>query len=264
MHQTLDGVSRAALCRYVFLIFYVLSFILPFKTTAAAEYNIYSYHNTPPFIIRDGEGLSYDLVRYLNKYGDNRFQFKLSVLPRKRLDILLKANRDMIVPWVSPEWFGMGSRSRYLWTPSLLSDANIYFSRKSDSIDIKKMKDLETLILGGVLGHQYSDIDREIEKGRLTRTNAPRERNLIKMLIGKRIDIAIMEESSARYLVRAEKLEQDIYFSPHKHSRFQRHLLINGYLPDVHQFLNETILQMAADPEWIAIKSRYELSVEIN
>ncbi|WP_085907135.1 substrate-binding periplasmic protein [Kiloniella majae] len=234
------------------------------KSSHAAEYEIYSYHNVPPFITGKNEGLSYDLVRYLNKHGNNKFQFKLNIIPRKRLDTLLEANSDIIVPWVSPEWFGINARSRFLWTEPLLSDGNIYFSRKDNPIDIKEMADLNSLMLGGVLGHRYAAIDKEVDKGNFARTNAPLERNLIKMLIGERADIAIMAESSARYLVWEGKLDQEIYFSPYKHSAFLRRLLISGYLPQVHLFLDDMILKMNTDPEWFAIKSRYQLPIETN
>ena len=260
----LVNLHRTPLTSIYFLILLACTFgsILPLKVTHAAEYEIYSYHNVPPFITSENEGLSYDLVRYLNKHSDNKVQFKLNIIPRKRLDKLLDANSDIIFPWVSPEWFGINARSRFLWTEPVLSDSNIYFSRKDNPIDIKEITDLKHLMLGGVLGHRYATIDQEIAKGRLARINAPHERNLIKMLLGERADIAIMAESSARYLVWEGKLDQDIYISPYKHSAFLRRLLISGYLPQVHLFLDDIILKMNTDPEWIAIKSRYKPPIE--
>ncbi len=255
--KTLTGI-------YLLALISTLVAMLPQKSTYAAGYEIYSYHNVPPFITGKNEGLSYDLVRYLNNHGNNQFQFRLNIIPRKRLDNLLEANSDIIVPWVSPEWFGTNARSRFLWTEPVLSDSNIYFSRKDNPIDIKEVADLNNLMLGGVLGHRYSILDKEVLKGKFTRTNAPHERNLIKMLIGKRADIAIMAESSARYLVWEGKRSQEIYFSPYKHNAFLRRFLISGYQPQMHFFLEDMILKMNTDPEWIAIKSRYQLPIETN
>ncbi|WP_417428630.1 hypothetical protein [Kiloniella sp.] len=262
----LVNLNRTSRTSIYFLVLLTCTFvsILSLKVTCAAEYEIYSYHNVPPFITSENEGLSYDLVRYLNKHGDNKFQFKLNIIPRKRLGKLLGANSDLIVPWVSPEWFGINARSRFLWTEPLLSDGNIYFSRKNNPIDIKAIPDLKNLMLGGVLGHRYATIEQEVAKGRLARINAPHKRNLIKMLLGERADIAIMVESSARYLVWEGKLDQYIYISPYKHSAFLRRLPISGYLPQVHLFLDDMILKMNTDPEWIAIKSRYKAPVETN
>ncbi|WP_085904185.1 hypothetical protein [Kiloniella majae] len=108
------------------------------KGSHAAEYEIYSYHNVPPFITGKNEGLSYDLVRYLNKHGNNKFQFKLNIIPRKRLDTLLEANSDIIVPWVSPEWFGINARSLSFGQNHYYQTAISIFPEKITPLILKK------------------------------------------------------------------------------------------------------------------------------
>ncbi|KLN62017.1 hypothetical protein WH96_00245 [Kiloniella spongiae] len=258
------SISHVHYIALMFIVSLAFGILFPLKISLATEYQIYSYHNVPPFIVGENKGLSHDLVNYLNKHGAKKFQFKLSILPRKRLDNLLKANSDIIIPWVSPDWFGPDAKSRFEWTTPLISDGNVYFSRKDRSIEVKSMGDLEDLLLGGVLGHRYARIDNEVAKGSFSRMNAPHERNLIKMLVGKRVDIGIMAESSARYLVWEENLSEEIHFSTYKHSIFLRRFLISGYLPQAREFLDSMILKMKDDPEWNAIKSRYQLPIEVN
>ena len=57
---------------------------------AAEEITLYTYHNHPPFITQPGVGLSHDLVALLNRKADGAFHFSLKVVPRARLNAMLK------------------------------------------------------------------------------------------------------------------------------------------------------------------------------
>ncbi|WP_419901254.1 hypothetical protein [Kiloniella sp.] len=225
----------------------------------AAEYQVYTYHNVPPFVTAVNTGLSYDLLRYLNQHGEGRYTFKLNIVPRKRLDALLKTNSDIIVPWASPDWFGKDARTKYAWTAPLMSDGNVYISQKQSPIDVKGTNDLQDLVLGGILGHHYSNLDDEVALGRISRMNARNERSLVRIVAGGRVDVGIIAESAARYLVWEEKLEGQIYFSADNHSVYVRRIMLSGYLPRVHTFLDKLITQMSVDPEWLSIMSSYQL-----
>ncbi len=235
--------------------------ILGFTTnqSRASEYQVYTYHNIPPFVTGSNAGLSYDLLKYFNQHGEGRYSFKLNIVPHKRLDALLKTNSDIIVPWASPDWFGESARTKYAWTAPLMSDGNVYISLKQQPIDVKSTSDLQGLVLGGVLGHHYSNLDEEVALGSFSRMNATNERSLIRMVAGGRVEVGIIAESAARYLVWEEKLEGRIYFSANNHSVYVRRIMLSGYLPRVHTFLDTIITQMSADPEWLAIMSSYQL-----
>ena len=266
MLQSRDLWSLFTLIRTLLFAAFIFSALVLFfsKPSLAAEYDLYSYHNVPPFITSPTTGLSYDLVEYLNNKGEGRYRFKLNIVPRKRLDNILKENDAIIVPWVSPDWFGKDARSRYDWTAPIISDGNVYMSLSERAIEIANLNDLQGMVLGGVLGHRYSGLDDEVAKGAFTRINATNEQNLIRMIAGGRADIGVMAESAARYLVWEEGLVDKIYLASNKHSVFARRLLLSGTPSDLHLFLDGVITGMRSDPKWSTTIARYRFPIEIN
>ncbi len=225
----------------------------------AAQIELYNYHNSPPFVTGPSSGLTHDLVAYLNRQGQGRFIFNLTHLPRKRLDRLLSTNQEAVVLWVAPDWFDENLDNRFDWTRPIMIDGNVFLSSTKNPIEVETIYSLKHLLLGGILGYRYDDLDRQVRNGFLRRTNAMDERALIRLVAHGRIDVGIMAQSTARYLVRENGVENLVYFGAKNHSIYARRLLLSGHPPRVQRFLDKVIGQMGQDPEWIAVMGRYNL-----
>lgn len=125
------------------------SFLFLSSKAQAIEIELYSYHDFPPFVTGDAAGLTYDLADYLAQKSNQKYQFKVRIYPRKRLDSLLNTNSDLIVPWVSPAWFGENADTKFKWSSAMLSDGNSYISPISAPLDILDRSFLYGRVLGG-------------------------------------------------------------------------------------------------------------------
>ena len=117
------------------------------------EVNVYTYHNHAPFIVDKNKGMTYDLVDKLNKNSDGQYIFKVKVIPRSRLNYILKpwinkkcetkkCSNNWIVLWVNHKWgFGSDSLENFSWTP-LLNDSNAIISSNENKIEYTKPEDL--------------------------------------------------------------------------------------------------------------------------
>ncbi len=229
--------------------------VLPQITTV----EVYNYHKAPPFVIGPEQGLSYDLVRYLNRKGAGQYHFVLTHLPKKRLERELELGRQVIVPWASAEAFQGTYAYRYRWTNSLMNDGNVYISARNNPVEISDLSNLNNKLVGGLLGYRYRGVDEGVRRGTVKRTNVPDERALLRLVSHHRVDVGIVSQSSARYLIKEIGLEDQIHLGERKQSIYARQILINGYMPRLKEFLNEVVITMKKDPEWVAIMAKYHL-----
>ncbi|WP_085899571.1 substrate-binding periplasmic protein [Kiloniella majae] len=221
--------------------------------------NVYNYHKTPPFVIGPQRGLSYDLVTYLNRKGVGRYHFVLTHLPKKRLERELELGRKVIVPWASTQEFQGPYSYRYRWTDPLMNDENVFISASNNPVEVSDLSSLDDKLIGGLLGYRYRGVDEGVRRGRLKRTNVPDERALLRLVSHHRVDVGILSQSSARYLIKEIGLEDQIHLGERKQSIFARQILINGYMPRLKKFLNDVVVSMKRDAEWVAIMAKYHL-----
>ncbi|WP_120497302.1 ABC transporter substrate-binding protein [Kiloniella sp. EL199] len=257
---------------FLFRIFFALAVVLTvgslwplnrvFADTSLSKVTtveVYNYHKTPPFVIGPEQGLSYDLVMYLNRKGAGRYHFVLTHLPKKRLERELELGRKVIVPWASAEAFQGTYAYRYRWTSSLMNDGNVFVSARNNPIEIDDPSSLNDKLVAGLLGYRYRGVDEGVRRGTVKRTNVPDERALLRLVSHHRVDVGIVSQSSARYLIKETGLEDQIHLGEKKQSIYARQILINGYMPKLKEFLNEVVIAMKRDPEWIAIMEKYHL-----
>lgn len=77
----------------------LLLILLSLHTQAAEPVTVWAYQPSPPFASGQSPGLSETLVQLLNEHPTNqgRYEFRLTQLPRKRLDARLAANEPGIL-----------------------------------------------------------------------------------------------------------------------------------------------------------------------
>ncbi len=243
----------------------LLLFILSLHTSlsnAKERIVAWTYYDFPPFIISeaDKKGLSYDFVSLLNQHEEFGYRFKLKYLPRKRLNKLLGEGRKGIVLWVNPIFFEDTSKTKYLWTTSLLSDQQDLISLKSKPVIYDGTpKSLKGYTIGGVLGHRYKGLEEAIQNGLLTRKNVNREKQNIGKLLAKRIDVFLIPNTSMAYYDKEMKLTNKIYYSPIPLNKYNRHIMVQKEMTEVHKALNTIIKDLPNNGFWEALGEQYGL-----
>ncbi|MEO0915042.1 MAG: hypothetical protein AAFY59_18995 [Pseudomonadota bacterium] len=228
----------------------------------AEEVTVWVYHNFPPFIVNEGtqEGLSFDLARLLTRGSEGRLTFQVQVLPRKRLNQRLAAGRPGIVLWANSAWFGDRPETRYRWTRRLISDSNVVISPATAPVDYAGPHSLSGMTITGIRGHRYPGIDMLVEAGYITRINFNTEGQLVRFIGSGRGGAAIIARSAAQYFTRTFGLEDDIHFASQPHSSYERRILVQPQLGNVHTYIERILSDADANRRWRQLVEGYGLS----
>lgn len=126
--------------RLILLLFVFSSFL----NAKISKVDIYTYHDMPPYVInlKERSGLYFDFVNLFNQMNSG-YTFNLIYMPRKRLDYRLDQNKlDGIVIGVKPKWFKDASQTRFLWSPVIMQDKDVFVSLKQNPIEVNEFLDL--------------------------------------------------------------------------------------------------------------------------
>lgn len=215
-----------------------------------------TYHNFPPFITGNGTGLTYDLANYLSDRSE-KYEFAVEILPRKRLDVMLEKG-DMIVPWVTPLWFGKGAKDRFHWIGPLINDGSLYVWNGMSKETYAKPSDLIGRQLGGISGYRYIGIDQLVEDGKITRTDVPTEIQLLQMIANHRVDLGIAPASGVWYILRNKSWEG--LYQHSFHHTFERSLMIKSEDFELIDFLDQEISKIKNSGDWEYTLDSYGLA----
>lgn len=229
---------------YLCIIIILLQFCATFAHSETIH--VYTYHNHPPFVTGKNKGLSFDLQQSLNRHAQGKYSFSVEVLPRSRLNMILKpwisgaclkdknnksCKKNWMVVWVNPKWgFGKNAMTQYFWS-MIHEDSNSIISLQKTKIPYNSPESLAGLRFGGMRGHRYLGIDELASEKKLIRIDGNRERdNILKLLMG-RIDVILLPTSTINYFVSSPnsgftELGQKLYISPQKHQVYARHFMI--------------------------------------
>lgn len=237
-----------------------------FVTTAWAAPQpvmLYTDHDYPPFLTRDGKGLNELLAQQMTRMSGGHYRFTLTLLPRKRIDQLLAApNWQGVVAWVSPGWYGDQQQQRYAWSSPILQDADLLLSRRSLALEWHGPETLLGLRLGGILGHRYVDVDGLVADGQIFREDVPTLEANVRKLIAGRVDAIFVSRSSYAWLgQRFPSLGRDTHLSARSRSQYGRHLFTSGHDARLTEFVRSMPAQLSADPEWQLALAQFKLQV---
>ncbi|MFQ5561439.1 MAG: hypothetical protein ACE5FU_12775 [Nitrospinota bacterium] len=232
--------------------------------------HVYTYHAHPPFSNKGNEGFSRDLVNLMNKKADNTFTFSLEIIPRSRLNLILRkwidgkcldhesrCKKNWMVLWVNPVWgFGSEPQKKYMWV-KMLDDSNAIISLNEKKVEYENPKSLEGLKFGGMRGHRYLGIDELAAQKKLIRIDGNKEKENILKLVMKRVDTILLPNSTIQYYLKKDdeisKYKDKIYVAPSKHQVFSRNFMI-PLREDLKKFVESSILK---SNEWNALISEY-------
>jgi polar amino acid transport system substrate-binding protein len=235
----------------------VFLFAVPGKSAGSEQIvTLSTYHNFPPFITSDGSGLTYDLADYLTDRSD-KFVFKVQLLPRKRLDAMLE-KQDVIVPWVTPVWFGKDAKERFTWSGSLFEDGSVYVWNSQTDKEFSEPGDLVGHLLGGIRGYRYVGVDQLVENGQIRRQDVATEMQLLQMITRRRIDVGIAPASGTRYIINQERWAGK--FKIAAHHKYRRSFLLKTEDTELKDFIISEVSNVHDSDDWIYILNRYGIS----
>ncbi len=221
---------------------------------------VWNYYQSPPFAISKNEGLAIDLVNLLNKKLQNKFIFKLTTLPRSRLNQLLEVDKQGIVLFANWIWMGKDSKNKYLWTPALIQDRNEIISSINKKIIFNNPESLKGLKFGAIRGRKYKGFKELFANNEIKKYNLNRERQALEMIVMNRIDVTSQPRTIALSLIKDLGIEDKIFFSPKPLFSFTRYIMISKELKNLHIDLSLIIQNLEKDDEWKIILEKYNLN----
>jgi len=248
-------IARGALSALVLL---CLLLAMPLRA-GADRITVWVYHDFPPFVV-DADtqtGMSFNLARMLTERAQGRYAFDVVVLPRQRLNAELENDAPGVVLWVNPLWFGDAGRDTYLWTAAVLNDRNDVISPMEEPFTYDGPTSLDGKTLVGVKGHRYPGIDLRIAAGTVDRMDVSSEAALVQFIASGRGSVGVIAHSAAWYFVQSYGLEDHVHFAPAAHSTYQRFIMVQPQLPDVHAFVQENLPAITASQDWQAMLDQH-------
>jgi len=230
----------------------VLSLLVGFGILLGAqEINVYTYHNHAPFITEKKAGLSYDLIQYLNNKSNGDYTFKLKVLPRSRLNYILKPwiNKECgvtrecasnwVVLWVNPKWgFGKDSLANFSWT-GLFEDSNAIIYSKNRKVDYTSPDSLVGKKLAGIAGHRYVGIDDLVLGGKIKRIDGNSEEINLQKVLSNRVDVTLLPTSSFNYYLNNNNDLKELEKAKVAHQVYMRNIMTTTKNSALIQFLQK-------------------------
>lgn len=229
-------------------------------TIALAEVvTVYTSANFAPLVTGNGRGIYYDLIQHLNQQKLDGITFKLTYLPRKRLQLKLEdGSMDGIVIGMMPQWFDDVAQQKYLWTVPFAIDRFVLVSRVGYGFDPNVTGSMAGRTIGLVLGYVYPGIDEWIARHGLVRNHALSEGiNLEKLRLG-RVDCVAVAESVARYYLKTHALTDKFQLTDLPGQQTERRFLVPHSKAAVFDKLAPAIRKLKDDPVWQRNAGKYQ------
>ena len=218
---------------------------------------LYNYKSAPPFVTGAGQGLTYDLVDYLNEKFRGTYRFVLFNLPRKHLDQMVAKGTKGMVPWTCAAWHGDPKETKCQWTPGYFNDSNSIISLAKTPFEYDGPKSMAGHVMGGILGFFYLFLDDMAKNNELKRVDVSNVGEIFKRLQSGRIDTALVTASTAHYLLAQNKMAKEFHFSRKTHQSFSYQMLCQGLLDEQIKDIKRITADMSNDPDWKNRVSRY-------
>lgn len=234
---------------------------IPSSVSAKAQVvEAWSYYQYPPFLVGENLGLNNELIDLMSSDSDGKYEFKLLIMPRKRLDVYLKEEAAGIALFVNPIWIHKTKDQTCKWSLPLFTDSNEILSNVNKPVDYSGPESVQGMKFGGVYNHKYKYLDELVSQNKLTRINSNCEEvNILRVGQGRTIDFTLAPKSVLKYLINKNDLHNDVYFSKQPHSVYERHILMHNLPMELRAYINEFIKGLPNNPRWQKLKKKYQL-----
>lgn len=222
--------------------------------------HLYTYHYKPPFLIDTlaQQGFYYDVVDYFNEQSE-LYQFKVTYLPRKRLDCLLGQQQlNGIVMGVLPEWFGDANEQNYQWLPGFFPDKDAFVSLTSTPFEYINQASLTGKVIGCVAGHYYFNVNEAVEKELAQRIDTVAEYQVLQLVKKRRADFGLISESTFKYFAKHSDFTGDFHVSQKSHDEYSRRAFITSTQPKLHEEMRRLFALAQSTGSWQSLREKYE------
>ena len=222
--------------------------------------HLYTYHYKPPFLIdtHTQQGFYYDVAEYFNEQSE-RYQFKVTYLPRKRLDYLLRQQQlNGIVMGVLPKWFGDANEQNFQWLPGFYPDKDAFISLTSTPFEYQTQESLTGKVVGCVAGHYYFDVNEAVQKGLAQRIDTVAEYQVLQLINKGRVDFGLISESTFKYFVNHSNIAGNFYISKQPHDAYVRRAFFTSEQPALYEEVRRLFDLAQSTGTWQTLKKQYE------
>jgi len=238
----------------VLLLICFSNYSFAFNYPKKSEILVYTAHIKSPYIedFEEKKGLYFDLLNMMNKNSE-LFEFKIRNIPRKRLNKYLETGElKGIVIGANPIWYNDTFRKKYLWSKEIFLDKDIIISSKQKAFEYVNAKSSIGKVFVGVRGYHYKEIDKLEAQNLTKRFNVNDEKELLKMVLRKQIDFAIIGDKTYKAaLIKNNKLSNEIHISSIDFSEpMYRYFLIPFRLKKHYIQINELISNTINSNAW--------------
>lgn len=165
----------------------------------------------PPYVILEkGEETKGILVEVLEHIA---FKHKITVhfrkLPRNRVLGLLETGGIDAAP-MAKEW--VSEPNRFVFTAPIARNRDVLFSLKSNPVIFSTPKDLSGIKIITRLGFKYPTFELWFKSGKIKRRDGNDEYGMLKMLLLKRGECAIINHLTGLWVIKQNPDLQNIYF----------------------------------------------------
>lgn len=225
------------------------------------KFTILSHYSYPPYQTASKQGLSFALAEYLSNESQQRYEFKVMIVPKRRLlSLITDKNWSGIVPWVIPEWFSDVDDAHLHWSSPILETSDLLISRLDHALEWNGPESLFGLRFGGILGHVYVELKDDINEKKIIREDGPDLRSNFLKLRARRIDALFADSRSIAYFQLTEpRLMDGLYVSKkaRSNSKHQLKMMFNLNDAEANAWLKNTLQKMRYDKKWHAILKAY-------
>jgi len=211
----------------------ILLLLQSFCSASATDLTIAAENKAPPFSNEKGEGYSFDIINAIFENSDYRISFVSLPYPRAVASVkagLVDAAFHLTKQLDSETSLIFGEE------PLVTSSAYFYYAISTtenyDSID----KLPSQISIGVMNGFEYGKQFEE-QKSRFVLVKAVDQKQLISMLVNRRVDVVIMYEDIANYTMKQLQSQQHLIRKGHVVVSSDAYLALSSSTPNAKQII---------------------------
>lgn len=175
--------------------------LLPVSSQAGKEavtYALFSRGWPPIEISAEGavSGVAVDVFREVMPKG---MVTKVESIPRARV-VLDSSSRPVYTRLEAKEWFS--HPEEFWWSQPVLKLRSVLYSPSGVPFKYTGLKSLEGKTIGCIRNYDYPRLDQLFDSGRAVRYDVNRDHLLLRMVKSGRVDVAVMDAATARWMIR--------------------------------------------------------------
>lgn len=172
--------------------------------TAVLRFNV-TPQGFPPYVMSNPPaGIMFDVLSHIaRKRG---YKIVAQRIPENRVTVLLDHNKldahASALEWIS-------SPEKYAFTDPVLKVRDVVFTRKNTPLNYQSVKDLLGHRVGVRTGYSYQSLTEYFNSGKIERADSSNELYLLQMLSRGRLDIAVITEHVALWLIKKNDIKTE-------------------------------------------------------